>query len=71
MTGKLLCILLLLGGCCTEPAIVKLPCPPRPVLQSITQEEQLSISPEVLEKIAANQIALKSYAKKLEARACE
>jgi hypothetical protein len=45
------------------------PCPARPLLEPITAQEQVLIAPGTLSKIASNQIKLKQYAKKLEARA--
>lgn len=67
----LLCIFVpILGtGCSTYQVQSDIPCPPRPILESITPVEQLSIDPQVLQKIVDNQLRLKSYSKKLEARA--
>ena len=62
-------IALILGGCCTTPDT--LPCPSRPILEEFTEQELADIDPDVQAKIAANQIRLKAYAKRLEARACE
>ena len=65
-------LLPILGSCQTPIAPDPLPCPPRPLLTPITPEEQRQINPDVLEKIASNQIELKAYSRKLEARAgCE
>ena len=66
-------LILIIGtSCCSTPPTDPLPCPPRPVLEAITVEEQLAIAPDVVLKIASNQIKLKEYAKKLEVRAeCE
>jgi hypothetical protein len=65
--GALILLLGMLG--CTTVSIQELPCPPRPLLHPITINEQLSIDPQVLEKIVGNQIELKVYATKLRARA--
>ena len=54
---------------CSTTIIVKLPCPPRPVLEAITPVEQAEISPDILRRISGNQIKLKAYSKKLEVRA--
>ena len=62
-------ITVFLGGCCTTPDT--LPCPSRPILEEFTEQELETMSPDVQEKVATNQIRLKAYAKRLEARACE
>ena len=54
---------------CSTTTVVKLPCPPRPVLDAITPVEQAEISPDILSRISGNQIKLKAYSKKLEVRA--
>ena len=56
------------SGCQTTP-IEPLPCPPRPILESISIELQSQTPTEVLDIATTNQIRLKAYAKKLEARA--
>lgn len=64
-------LLLLLAGCSTV-TVQEVPCPPSPLLHSITIDEQLQIDLDVLERLASNQIELKSYAAKLRVRAkCE
>lgn len=64
------CLILTIGsGCETYKVQADIPCPPRPILEPITPEEQLLIHTVVLEKIAKNQLVLKEYSKRLEARA--
>jgi len=61
-------VLVLLSSCATtlpDP----IPCPPRPILESFTIQELDSMGIESQEKIVTNQIRLKAYAMKLEARA--
>ena len=67
--------ILILGviGCligCT-PIVVQpdLPCPAKPILVPISVAEQILINPQVIRKLAENQLALKTYARKLEVRA--
>ena len=67
--GLLIPVLILLGACATRPIIETVPCPPRPLLEAITTEEQLAMDPAVVGKVAQNQLKLKTYAKKLEVRA--
>ena len=66
-------LILTIGSGCERFVIQSdIECPARPLLEPITPAEQQLIAPETLGKIANNQIKLKSYAKKLEARAkCE
>jgi nitrous oxide reductase accessory protein NosL len=64
----LLIVTVLLSGCATWKA-KPVPCPVRPVLESLTMEELSSMDIETMEKIGSNQIRLKEYAKKLEIRA--
>ena len=48
------------------------PCPARPTLEAFTAEELVPVDVRTQGKIARNQIKMKSYAQKLEARAlCE
>ena len=64
--------MLLISGCTTTIIQPVLPCPDRPVLESISVDEQMSMDPAVIFKVAENQLRLKAYAKKLEVRAgCE
>ena len=68
----LLGILVPFSGCTRTIVQPSLPCPARPVLASITVDEQMSMDPAVIFKVAENQLRLKAYAKKLEVRAgCE
>lgn len=64
-------IVLLFAGCVNTPNL-DLPCPPRPLLEVVTEEEQMAMDASVLGRVAQNQLKLKSYAKRLESRAgCE
>ena len=45
------------------------PCPARPTLEAFTAEELVPVDVRTQGKIARNQIKMKSYAQKLEARA--
>ena len=59
-------------GCATTTPLPQIPCPPRPLLHSITQEQRDTIDDEIYDVLAGNQIKLKGYVKKLEKRAsCE
>jgi len=59
-------------SCETIKIASDVPCPPRPVLVSFNTVELGIMASSTQEKIAANQIKLKAYAKKLEVRAlCE
>ena len=61
-----------MSGCTKFVVQPTLPCPPRPVLESISIEEQASMDPSTVFKLGENQLKLKTYAKKLEVRAgCE
>jgi len=62
-------VLMLSTGCTTTVVQSELPCPARPRLEAITTAEQIEIDPQVVLKIAQNQLRLKEYAKKLEVRA--
>lgn len=70
MSGKICAItlLLVLISSCTT-VTYPLPCPARPTLAAITPEEQRAIDPDVVRRMAENQLELKTYAKRLEARA--
>ncbi len=61
--------LVLIQGCSTTVQVQEMPCPPQPLLHPITIEEQQQIDPDVLERLANNQIELKAYAKRLRVRA--
>lgn len=61
-------ISLLVVGCTTTP-LPDVPCPFRPLLGDITQEQREAMDPEVHDILAGNQIKLKGYSKKLEKRA--
>lgn len=63
----LLCVFL--TGCCTTVVEPDLPCPPRPDLIPVPVDLQLRMPPDAVWIVAENQLALKAYAKKLEARA--
>jgi hypothetical protein len=68
----LLGILVTLSGCVRTIVQPVLPCPPRPVLESISVEEQAGMDPAVIFKVSESMLKLKAYAKKLEVRAgCE
>ncbi len=60
-------LILTLIGCSTTPAPEPIPCPPRPVLIPISPELQRETPADVLDIVAANQIALKSHIRILEA----
>ena len=61
-----------MSGCTTTIVQPILPCPDRPVLESISVEEQAGMDPSTVFKLGENQLKLKTYAKKLEIRAgCE
>jgi len=66
------CVVLGMFGCTRTIVQPTLPCPPRPVLESISVEEQANMDPSTVFKLGENQLKLKTYAKKLEIRAgCE
>lgn len=70
ISGKvytILPLLVVLSSCTT--VTYPLPCPARPTLEPITPEEQREIDPDVIRRMAENQLALKTYAKRLESRA--
>lgn len=65
-------ISLLVVGCTTTPELPQIPCPGRPLLEPLSQEQRNSLRDDVYEILAGNQIKLKGYASKLERRAgCE
>ena len=68
-----MCVLILgMFGCSTFTVVPDLPCPARPHLISIPIELQIQMPPDAVWIVSQNQIALKSYSKKLETRAgCE
>lgn len=67
------CLTLIVGSACTTVEIVEpLPCPERPILYVIPEDMQLRMGEDAVGLVAENQLLLKRYAKKLEARAgCE
>jgi len=73
-TKLLALVLICMGFISCTPIVVQpdVPCPNRPTLAPITVAEQILIDPQVIRKLADNQLAMKEYAKKLEVRAnCE
>ena len=62
-------LLVILSGCTTIEVVAPLPCPDRPTLTPLTEDLQLQMPEDALYIIGENQLALKAYAKKLEARA--
>ena len=58
-----------ISGCTCFTVKSDLPCPSRPVLEGFVLEDLDSMTDEAQRKAAQNQIKLKTYAKKLEARA--
>ena len=59
-------------SCATVTVEPDLPCPTRPELLPIPVDLQIQMPPDAVWIVAENQLALKAYAKKLEARAgCE
>lgn len=67
-----LCIVVTLSSCVRTIVQPVLPCPPRPILEPLSVEEQADMHPMTVFKVAENQLRLKAYAKKLETRAgCE
>lgn len=72
MTKLMLVPLMVLLTSCSSYGLNKVPCPVRPILEPYTSEELRRMDIDVMEKIGANQIRMKEYAKKLEVRArCE
>ena len=61
--------LLLLPACANNAPLPEIPCPFRPLLGSITQEQRDAMDPEVYDIQAGNLVKMKGYAKKLEKRA--
>jgi len=65
-------LILTTGSCTTVSLEPDLPCPTRPELLPIPVDLQIQMPPDAVWIVAENQLALKAYAKKLEARAgCE
>lgn len=64
----LVTILITGSGCCSIDPDPPITLPARPVLIPLTDEEQREIPADTLRKLAENDLALKQYAKKLEAR---
>ena len=65
-------LILTTGSCTTVEVVEPLPCPPRPSLTAIPEDLQLRMPEDAVFIIAENQLKLKAYSKKLEARAgCE
>ena len=66
-------LILMIGiSACDRWVRTEIPCPFRPNLQSLTQTELAALDPDVADKLEGNQILLKGYARRLEARArCE
>lgn len=65
----LLATLMTIGSGCTllkDPIREPLCLPNRPYLLPITVEEQIEINPQVLDKIATNDVRLKSHIKMIE-----
>lgn len=62
------CLILISGSACTT-IVAPLPCPDRPELIAIPEDLQIRIPEDALFILAENQIKLKAYAQKLEARA--
>jgi len=61
-----------LVGCSRIYVEPDIPCPDRPTLSAIPEDLQLQMPEDAVWIVAQNQLALKAYAKKLEARAgCE
>ena len=64
------CLTLTIGSACTTIEVAApLPCPERPVLLPLTEDMQLQMPEDAVLIIAENQLKLKAYAKKMEARA--
>ena len=64
----LIWITLVMSGCTTHVVKSELPCPQRPVLTAIPEDIQLRMGEDAVFIVGSNQIALKTYAKKLEVR---
>ena len=62
-------MLVILSGCTTIEVAAPLPCPERPVLLPMPEDLQLQMPEDAVLISAENQLRLKAYAKKLEARA--
>ena len=69
--NRILPLFLLLSGCCTTTVEPTVDCPPRPDLLPVPEDIQLRMGEDGVFIVAENQLRLKEYAKKLEARACE
>ena len=59
---------LTLGSCTSIEVKPDLPCPLRPVLTPIPEDLQMRMPEDAIWIVAQNQLAMKEYAKKLEAR---
>lgn len=64
----ILAILTLGSGCCSTPSYVEIDIPARPELIPLTQEAWDRMPPEAQDTVQYNDLALKEYARKLEAR---
>lgn len=62
-------LILTTGSCTTIEVAPILPCPERPTLEALPDDLQLRIPEDALLIIGRNQLAMKAYAKKIEARA--
>ena len=68
-TVLLASFLILTTGSCSKTVVEpSVPCPSRPVLTPLSIELQIEMPPEAVLIVGQNQLALKEYAKKLEAR---
>lgn len=56
------------SGCCSQLPEAPITLPPRPVLTPLTLEQQQSIPEDALAVVIERDLALKAYARKLEAR---
>ena len=52
---------------CSTTTVSQLPCPPRPIVEAFSIDEQLQMGEQAVLKVARNQLKLKKYAKDLEA----
>ena len=65
-------LILTIGSCTTVEVQPDLPCPNRPVLIALSEDLQIRMPEDAVWIVTQNQLALKAYSKKLEARAgCE
>ena len=68
-TVLLASFLILTAGSCSKTVVEpSVPCPNRPVLIELSEDLQLQMPPDAVFIVGQNQLALKEYAKKLEAR---